>query len=207
MGIKERKERERDHRCELILNAAGEIIATEGLDSLSIRKIANKIEYSPSIIYHYFRDKEDIINNLMKKSYQKIVGAIAQAGASGDEPAQKMRDMLRNYIRLALQMPDEYRTIMLGSSPGLLEHTSVLFKGAALKRPALGMLCQCLKEIYKDTDQYLIELTAQILWAATFGLIIRLLIEKGISEEQRANLIEHHVNLVIDGMVLREPLK
>ncbi len=58
MSIKERKERERDERRELILNAANEIIKTEGIDNLSIRKIANKIEYSPTIIYYYFNSKE-----------------------------------------------------------------------------------------------------------------------------------------------------
>lgn len=206
MGIKERKERERDQRCELILNAAREIITTEGLDSLSIRKIANRIEYSPSVIYHYFQDKDDIINHLMKKSYQRILGALASAQASADEPAQKLREMTRNYINLALQMPDEYSTVMLGSSPGLLEHTSVLFKGASSKRPALGILCHCLKEIYKNIDDHLIELTAQVIWAATYGLIIRLIIEKDISEEQRINLIEHHINLIVEGMVLGKPL-
>jgi hypothetical protein len=43
-----------------------------------------------------------------------------------------------------------------------------------------------LKDIYKDqnTDESLIELTAQIISAATFGLIIRLIIEKEIGEEQ-----------------------
>jgi AcrR family transcriptional regulator len=75
MTLKERKERDRDERRELILNAANEIIKEEGIDHLSVRKIANKIEYSPSIIYHYFKDKDDIISHLMKKSYKKITDA------------------------------------------------------------------------------------------------------------------------------------
>lgn len=202
MGIRERKERERDQRCELILNAAREIITKEGLENLSIRKIAGRIEYSPSIIYHYFQDKDDIINHLMKKSYQKILDALVSAQSSEDEPGQKIREMIRNYINLALQMSDEYMGIMLGSSPGILEHTSVLFKGASNNRQAIGMLCRCLKEIYKNIDDNLIELTAQVLWTATFGLIIRLLIEKDISEEQRMKLIDHHITIIVEGIIL-----
>lgn len=207
MGIKERKEREREERTGLILNAARDIIAEEGFDSLSIRKIANRIEYSPSIIYNYFQDKEDIINHLLKESYQKIIGALAPAQASSVEPVQMMREMMRNYLNLVLQMPEEYMTIMLNKSPGALEHTSVLFRGASQKRQALGMLCKCLKELYKDTDDHLIELTSQVLWAATFGLAIRLIIEKDITtEEQRTNLIEHHINVVAEGMIKGRPL-
>lgn len=206
MGIKERKEREREERSELILSAAREIIAEEGLYSLSIRKIANRIEYSPSVIYHYFQDKDDIVNHLLRESYQKIIGALAAAQASSGEPVQIIREMMRNYLNLVLQMPDEYKTIMLSTSPGILEHTSVLFKGASQKRQALGMLCKCLKEIYKNTEGNIIELTAQVLWAATFGLAIRLTIERDITEEQRASLIEHHLNIVVEGIVKGKPL-
>lgn len=206
MGIKERKEREREERSGLILNAAREIIAEEGFDSLSIRKIANRIEYSPSIIYHYFKDKDDIVNHLLRESYQKIIGALAAAQASSGDPLQIIREMMRNYLNLVLQIPDEYMIVMLSTSPGTLEHTSLLFKGASQKRQALGMLCKCLKEIYKDTDDNLIELTAQVLWAATFGLAIRLIIERDISAEQRESLVEHHLNVVIEGIVKGRPL-
>ena len=64
MGTNERKEKEREIRRELILNTAQEIISSEGIDNVSIRKIANKIEYSPAIIYYYFKDKDEIINCL-----------------------------------------------------------------------------------------------------------------------------------------------
>lgn len=206
MGIKERKKREQDQRRELILSAANEIMREEGMENLSIRKIANRIEYSPAIIYHYFRDKDDIINHLMKKGYQKILDALSSVQAPADEPKQKLEKLMRNYIDTALQMPDEYKTVQLNSSPAVLEHTASLFKGAAGKKPALRILFQCLKDIYreKSIDDSLIELTAQVIAAATFGLIIRLIIEKDlISEEQKNNLIEHHIKCVIDGMILR----
>jgi AcrR family transcriptional regulator len=206
MSIKERKERERDERRDLILNAASKIIKEEGIDNLSIRKIAASIEYSPAIIYHYFQDKDDIVNHLMKQNYQKIISVLSSVETSVGEPTRKLREMSRKYIDLALQMPDEYMSIMFSSSPRILEHTSVLFKGASGKRQAIGMLCQYLKEIYTDMEDNLIELTAQVLWTATFGLIIRLIIEKDIDEEQRNNLIEHHIKCTIDGMLMGKSL-
>lgn len=205
MGIKERKAREKDRRRELILTAANEIMREEGIENLSVRKIANKIEYSPAIIYHYFQDKDDILNHLLKKGYQQILDALSSAQAPAADPGEKLTKLLRNYIDVALQMPAEYKTIQLNTSPGVVEFTSSLFKGASGKKPALKILFQCLKDIYSDKniDDNRIELTAQVIVAATFGLIIRLIIEKDlISDEQKAQLIDHHIKCIVDGMVL-----
>lgn len=208
MGTKERKEREKDEHRELILNAANEIIRKEGLEKLSIRKIAAKIEYSPAIIYHYFHDKEDIINIIMKKSYEKIIAVLSSSENSNYTPEDKIRHSLRKYIYLALEMPEEYKTILLNSSPKVLENTSVLFKGAALERTAFGILYQDLKDIYidKNIDDNVIELTAQVIWTSTFGLILRLIVEKNVSKEQRKIIIDHHIKLIVDGIILGKPL-
>ena len=206
MGIKERQKRERDERRELILNAAGSIIKEEGIDSLSIRKIADQIEYSPGIIYHYFKDKDDILAQFIKSGYKKIMNAISSPPET-DEPVQKLREMTNSYIKAALQMPDEYMAAQLNNSPGMLEHTASMFQGASIKKPALAILAQCLKDIYhgqdKDMDDDLAEMTAQVIAAASFGLIIKLIIEKElVSEEQKGKLIEHHIRFIVDGMIL-----
>ncbi len=203
MGIKERKERDREKRCELILAAANEIITKEGIDSLSIRKIANKIEYSPAIIYHYFRDKDDILEHLLTKGYQKIVRSLMSLENEAATPEARLRVFARNYINMALQNPEEYKNYLLNDSPRVLNHTSVLFKGASRQRQAIAMLCQAVKEFWPkecpDDDQ--IELTAQVLWASIFGLIIRMIIEKDLPEEQRQKLIDHHIDMMINGMI------
>lgn len=201
MSIRERKEREKIQRQELILNAASEIVSTEGIEQVSIRKIANKIEYSPSVIYHYFRDKDDILNHLMQRSYQRIVKILASSQALADEPRKKIREMNRNYINLCLEMSEQYLSIMLNNSPAILEHTSILIPNAAKKRVALEILCQNIKELYQDQsmDDSLVELTAQTIWTATFGLIIRLITEKELlSQEQKNKLIEHHLKIIVE---------
>ncbi|MDZ5017117.1 TetR family transcriptional regulator, partial [Clostridium perfringens] len=90
MTIEKRRDREIEEMRELILSAANEIIALEGFEKLSIRKIAKKIEYSPAIIYHYFNDKEEIINNLMLKGYKKIVSAISSAETKSNSAEEKL---------------------------------------------------------------------------------------------------------------------
>lgn len=207
MSIKDRKERERKEMQELILNAATEIFKEEGLENLSIRKIASRIEYSPAIIYHYFQDKDEIINHLLKKGYGRIVEGLSSVPQSTEDPEKMLKELTLKVIEMALQIPEEYKIIQLSTSPNILEYTSSLFKGATKEKTALGILFQCLKSIYKDMEDDQIELTAQIIWTSTFGLIIKLIIEKDISVEQRNNLINHHIKCIIDSMIFGKSLE
>ena len=199
MTIEKRREREIEEMKELILSAASDIIASEGFDKLSIRKIAKKIEYSPSIIYHYFDDKEEILNVVMQRGYKKIVSAVSSIKIESSIPEEKLIQMTQNYIKVALSMPEEFMAAQLNQSKVALKHTSSLFEGASKEKPALSALYQCLKEIYKDkdVDEKTIELTAQMIVVSTLGLIFKIIIEKDIGEEQRDNLINFYSNKVV----------
>ena len=67
MGVKERREREKESLRQDILDVAREMFATEGYESVSMRKIADKIEYSPTTIYLYFKDKNELFYALKYK--------------------------------------------------------------------------------------------------------------------------------------------
>ena len=180
MNIKKRREREIEEMRELILKAASNIISDEGLDKLSIRKIAKKIKYSPSILYHYFNDKEEILNNVMKRGYKKIISAVSSAELKDTSPEERLVQMTKNYIIATLKMPDEFMVAQLSKSEEALRHTSFLFKGAVREKPALSLLYQCLKDIYKneEIEEDRIELTAQSIAVSTLGLIIKIIVEK-----------------------------
>ncbi|MCM0650170.1 TetR/AcrR family transcriptional regulator [Clostridium swellfunianum] len=192
--MEKRREREIEEMREFILSAARDIIALEGFEKLSIRKIAKKIEYSPAIIYHYFNDKEEILNNVMQRGYKKIISAVSSSEMKNASPEERLVEMTRNYIEAALNMPDEFMAAQLNKSKEALKHTSSLFKGASKEKPALAALCQCLQEIYKDkeVDENTIELTAQMIAVATLGLIMKLTIERDLREEQRQRLIDFY---------------
>ncbi|ERI91426.1 transcriptional regulator, TetR family [Clostridiales bacterium oral taxon 876 str. F0540] len=201
MGIKERKEREREEKKELILSAAKKIIEEEGIQALSIRKIASRIEYSPAIIYHYFQDKSEIVDYFLREGYKEIVSALGGLQHQEGEPDIVLKASLVNFIEAALKMSEEYKSVMLNDSEEVLKHTSVLFRGASDERPAVGLLCKYLKQHYfKDREDSFIELTAQILWSSIFGLIIRLILEKNVDEVQKHRLIEHNIRFIINGI-------
>lgn len=91
MGIKERHDRERLAVREGILTAARDLFVAEGYGQVSIRKIAERIEYSPAAIYSYFPSKDDIFFALAEEGFQRLDEAIEAVG-----PAEDPLDDLRN---------------------------------------------------------------------------------------------------------------
>jgi AcrR family transcriptional regulator len=72
MGIKERHERDREAVSRAILDAARELFVSEGYQNVSIRKIAERIEYSPAAIYGYFPSKDDIFFALAEEGFRLL---------------------------------------------------------------------------------------------------------------------------------------
>ena len=76
MSIKERRDTEKVEMKVKIRNAAIQIIEQEGYEKLSIRKIATKIEYSPTTIYLYYKDKAGIITDMSDELYSNVLNDI-----------------------------------------------------------------------------------------------------------------------------------
>jgi AcrR family transcriptional regulator len=73
LGVKERQEREREAVGRAILDAARELFVAEGYQNVSIRKIADRIEYSPAAIYSYFPSKDDIFFALAEEGFRLLI--------------------------------------------------------------------------------------------------------------------------------------
>lgn len=203
---RERQVRKQEEIRSLIIDAAREIISKEGVQGLSIRKITNAIDYSPAIIYHYFKDKNEIIESIVSEGYGRILSSISKVTRNEDEPEKELREVFENYIRSSLEFSEEYKSIMLNDDPGILAGTGILKRDISKERKTMQFLCDNIsrgieKGKYSSCDA---ELMAQNLWTAAFGLIIRLIIEKDIPEEQVNRLIENHLNLILRGLITRK---
>lgn len=90
MGIKERHDRERHAVRAAILTAARDLFVAEGYVNVSIRKIAERIEYSPAAIYSYFPGKDDIFFALAEEGFQTLDALIRDATGAAD-PVDDLR--------------------------------------------------------------------------------------------------------------------
>ena len=87
MGVKERRARQKKFLRQEILDAASELFGRDGYENVSMRRIADKIEYSPTTIYIYFKDKAELLEQVCKETFgrlvqrlTKIIGAEAHQG-------------------------------------------------------------------------------------------------------------------------------
>jgi AcrR family transcriptional regulator len=187
----------------IILDVARNIISREGIKGLSVRKITNAIDYSPGIIYHYFKDKNEIIESIVREGYERILALIRSVKRNEKEPEKEIKEAFTNYIKAALASPEEYKAFMLNGDTSVLNTTGILKKGISKKSRTLQLLCDNIQRginqgRYAPCDP---ELTAQIIWTSTFGLIIKLIIEKDISQEQVNRLIDQHFNVLFNGII------
>lgn len=110
MGIAERREREKEALRTRILEAARDIVSEQGLDALSMRAIAERIEYSPATIYLYFRDKDELMREVVRTGFERM-GAYMQAemrAAAGNAVEQFAAQGVA-YARFALENTAYFR--------------------------------------------------------------------------------------------------
>src|SRR5512141_2817541 len=124
MGIKERHGREREAVRRAILDAARELFVTEGYANVSIRKIAERIEYSPAAIYGYFPSKDDIFFALAAEGFRLLFsyGDGIDVAASAD-PADPLRQMFWRYYQVSKEHPEYFALMFLDRSvPRIRDH-------------------------------------------------------------------------------------
>lgn len=114
MGIPERREREKELLRASIIEAARDLLSEQGLAALSMRAIAERIEYSPATIYLYFRDKDALIREVVRAGFGQLedyVRAELKALPATASAADQYSAMGRAYARFALENTAYFRVM------------------------------------------------------------------------------------------------
>jgi AcrR family transcriptional regulator len=116
MGIHERKERDKQEMRKLILSTAMKLFLEEGYSNVSIRRIADKIEYSPATIYLYFKDRDEILYALHNEGFEELFKR-QMAVLSVPDPRERLRKQAEEYIRFGLEHPEYYNLMFIMRGP------------------------------------------------------------------------------------------
>ncbi len=106
MGVRERRVREREEMRRGILDAAREIAASEGWQAVTIRRVAEEIEYSPPTIYEYFNGKEEIVIELFREAFRRMLADMRAARDAYGDPVDAVVAMGKVYWEFALAHPE-----------------------------------------------------------------------------------------------------
>ena len=168
MGIKERKQRQKQRLRGDILSAAREIASEEGWRAVTIRRIAGQIEYSPPVIYEYFDSKEDLLLELVRMGYAGQLEAVESAREASEEPEEAFFEMARAWCRFAFRSPDLYQA-MYGLG-GVSFPVGELEKEGEKIADAMG---EVLEEIMRENGKEATDVWNKVVvgWATIHGLV------------------------------------
>lgn len=203
-------ERRRNKIRARILSAAETVFAQEGAEGLSIRRLAENIDYSPAAIYKYFSSKDELVDELKESFFAQILENVHRITNTSTPFADRARDCLSTYIRIATDKPYHYAAAFAGESastgpvdtePGFDESN----KGQAFN-VLRGMIAEGVEigAFRREIDP---SLAAKSAWASMHGLAMMIAhipsfpaLKLGQPAIEREAFIEYHVDQVIRGM-------
>lgn len=116
MGTTERKEKEKLEMQRLILDTAKKLFLEQGFEKVTLRSIAEKIEYSPATIYLYFKDKDEILFQLHEDGFNELYKR--QQSISGiTNPLERLRRHAQIYLQFAVENPEYYDLMFIMRAP------------------------------------------------------------------------------------------
>ena len=116
MSLKERKERQKNEMRNLIITSALKLFSEKGYDNISMRKIADEIEYSVGTIYLYFRDRDEIFFELHKMGFEEFYKRQLSVQEIKD-PLQRLTEHGLAYIQFAIDEPMYYDLMFISRIP------------------------------------------------------------------------------------------
>jgi AcrR family transcriptional regulator len=198
MGSHERRARAKVALRQQILDAARDLFINEGYDAVSMRRIAARIEYSPTAIYLHFPDKQAILTALCDETFDKLSVRLAGLFARVSDPLARLREGLRLYVDFGLAHPHHYTVSFLvrprdarTSEPTAGHRAFAFLQAAVAETMATGAI--------RTGD---VETTAQALWASCHGLVALLIT---VPPDRFAfvppdRLIRHTIDTLIAGL-------
>ena len=199
--VKERRAREKEQLRREILDAARDLFVREGYENVSMRRIAERIEYSPTTIYLYFQDKAELLYCLCEETFARLVKEFERLKAedSGD-PVRCLRRGMRAYIEFGLKYPNHYKVTFImhpehHEPDKYMNPDSMGMKAFAFLPALVGEAVRQGK--FRQVD---VAATSQTLWAAIHGLTSLLIVHPDFPWVNRSELIDHLIDTMLDGL-------
>ncbi len=208
MGTRERREREREELRTQILDAARELFAREGYEATTLRRIAERIEYSPTAIYLHFPDKLAVLRALCDRDFYALAVELRKMAAIAD-PLERLRAIALGYVEFGLTNPNHYQLMFMTPHPvamksaqaSELEHGNPEEDAYAFLRATIGQAIAegRLRPQYTDA-----EASSQIAWAAVHGVVSLFLAKRAddwVEWQPPRSLAALMVDTILHGMV------
>jgi len=183
-----------------ILAAARDMILKDGYQNLSMRRIASAVGYSPTTLYTYFKNKNDILYIICDEIYAEMAHKLTDAINRNHAPEENIKAAMGAYVLFALENPDSYRIAFM--TPADFKNAISFLEKGTNGMNAYDAILTIVKQI-KDTDDEAQTLT-QALWGAAHGLASNMLLHPHFPWTDRDRLIDTAADVLINGIRSRQ---
>jgi AcrR family transcriptional regulator len=198
MGIIERKQKEKESLRQEIMDAARELFVEKGYENVSMRKIAERIDYSPTTIYLYFDDKADLMTQICERTFAKLAHNIKSINKKIDDPVEALRAGMTEYINFGLRYPSDYlllfNTIVTDAPSVPFDESNGKLAFETLREAVTACI---LAGLTRSND---VDALSQSLWMGIHGVTSLLITQKGFPFVGKKRLIEQTVDILIKGI-------
>jgi AcrR family transcriptional regulator len=189
------------HKEELrraILDAAREIFVVEGYENFSMRKLAEKIEYSPGSIYRHFKNKQELFDFLVEESFARLLRTLMEVrnGEQVLDPVIELKKGLQTYVEFGLHNPNDYHFAFM-LRPQVEQRPYKVHGAFELLRLKVR---RCVEA--KRFRALNVEMTAQALWASVHGITSLLIQRPTFPWVSKRKLIAQVIDSAVDGLVV-----
>ncbi|MBE3560071.1 MAG: TetR/AcrR family transcriptional regulator [Ktedonobacteraceae bacterium] len=169
-AIRHRQDQQKQELRQAILNAAGELFLEQGYDRFSLRKVAERIGYSPTTIYLYFRDKDDLLFTVVDEGFARFRQQIAAAAAGTQDCWQRLIALGRAYMTFGLENPVYYQLMFMQRTDFLTR------KPAGKDQPRIAAFQVLRQAVQEAIDAGVLrpgdaECYSNVLWAVVHGMV------------------------------------
>lgn len=168
MGITERRIRQKDEVRSSILTTAWQIVKEDGWQSLSIRKIADAIEYSVPVVYDHFENKEAILLEFGKQGFELLIKKLQQAKKTSEDPGDQLKAIADAYWNFSFRNK-EYYQLMFGLGVACCETEKCVPERAVFRELVLEPILLILEKNKNKTANACLKYHTY--WSVMHGLI------------------------------------
>jgi AcrR family transcriptional regulator len=204
MTISTRKERQKEELRGKILHAAKELFMQKGFEDTSIRNIAEKIEYSPTTIYLYFKDKDDIFCELHREGFA-LLNQYFRPLAHVSDPYERLKAINKAYITFAMENGELYDLMFIINAPmkSIKKDESDWEEGSRAFAFLVNTIQECISKGYFGGMQP--EVLAFTVWSMVHGIASleirnRCSVVESLNEKDLARKASDLVNEILDRM-------
>lgn len=201
MGVKERRARQKKFLRQEILDAASELFVRNGYENVSMRRIADKIEYSPTTIYLYFKDKAELLEEVCRETFARLVQRLSKILEQPGDPVERLKRGLIAYIEFGLENRHQYRATFMMPLPEGFDHEKY-HQADSPGMQAFSFLTRGLTECIQAGKMKTmnVDLAAQTLWAGIHGITALLITHELFPWVGREKVIHSTVDTLVAGL-------